>query len=122
MLDADGLLGTSDSQFDRYAQAVAGMSDSEELGLAAAGAAAAMGPTAGRVAKAAAIAFAKKNADRFSFDGPSPGLQYGNGQICQARFDKKPLVRLDYHPYPGTNGQRCTLKMYDGHAPVFALA
>ncbi len=73
--------------------------------IATGGAAMILAPAIARVAIPAAIALAKENASRFSFDGPSPGLQYGNGRICQVRFDKKPLVRLDYHPYPGTNGQ-----------------
>jgi hypothetical protein len=47
----------------------------------------------------------KELAKRTKFDGPSPGLSYGNGRICQVRFDNKPVVRLDYHPYPGTNGE-----------------
>ena len=42
---------------------------------------------------------------RVSFDGPSPGLVYGNGRICQIRFNNKPALRLDYHPYPGTGGE-----------------
>lgn len=42
---------------------------------------------------------------RLSFDGPSPGLMYGNGRICQIRFNNKPVLRLDYHPYPGTGGE-----------------
>jgi RHS repeat-associated protein len=49
----------------------------------------------------AAAALAK----RLDFDGPSKGLAYGNGRVCQVRFDKQPLLRLDYHPYPGTNGE-----------------
>ena len=39
------------------------------------------------------------------FDGPSPGLRHGNGRVCQVRYKKKPVARLDYHPYPGTNGE-----------------
>ncbi|MFG6448902.1 hypothetical protein ACG0Z6_11720 [Roseateles sp. BYS180W] len=54
-----------------------------------------------RAAAPAAVALAK----RFNFDGPSPGLAYGNGRVCQVRFDKQPVLRLDYHPYPGTGGE-----------------
>ena len=44
-------------------------------------------------------------AKRLDFDGPSKGLAHGNGRVCQVRFDKQPVLRLDYHPYPGTSGE-----------------
>jgi len=69
------------------------------------GAAIVLAPAVGRAVIPPLIAIAQKNASRLSFDGPSPGLAYGNGRICQVRVDKKPFLRLDYHPYPGTNGQ-----------------
>lgn len=36
-----------------------------------------------------------------------------NGRICQIRYKKKPWFRLDYHPYPGTEGNR----RLHGHFP-----
>ena len=39
------------------------------------------------------------------FDGPSPGLQYGNGRVAKLDTKKKPIIRLDYQPYPGTKGE-----------------
>jgi RHS repeat-associated protein len=47
----------------------------------------------------------KKIWDDLNFDGPSPGLQHGNGRVCQVRYKKKPVIRLDYQPYPGTKGE-----------------
>lgn len=109
-VDPDGLLimstiggvqrGTSLTQAATYgAPGNAAMS----AGLVTAGVGAVTGGTVGviRVAVPAAAALAK----RFNFDGPSPGLAYGNGRVCQVRFDKQPVVRLDYHPYPGTGGE-----------------
>lgn len=40
------------------------------------------------------------------FDGPNKGFrEHFNGRICQVRYKKKPVGRLDYHPYPGTDGE-----------------
>jgi RHS repeat-associated protein len=39
------------------------------------------------------------------FDGPSPGLRYGNGRVCQVRFKGTPVFRVDYQPFPGTSNQ-----------------
>ena len=39
------------------------------------------------------------------FDGPSPGFKHGNGSICQIRYKKHPVIRLDYQPIPGSHGQ-----------------
>ncbi len=36
-------------------------------------------------------------------DGPSRDHR-GQGRICQIRYKKKPIFRLDYQAYPGTNG------------------
>jgi RHS repeat-associated protein len=47
----------------------------------------------------------KKLWNDLNFDGPSAGLKYGNGRVCQVRYKKKPVGRLDYHPYPGTDGE-----------------
>jgi RHS repeat-associated protein len=41
-------------------------------------------------------------------DGPS-----GGGRLIQLRYDRTPLVRIDYAPYPGTNGQ----PRLHGHLP-----
>ncbi len=58
------------------------------------------------------IKYGKKSYDatkRFlkdlDFDGSSPGLKHGNGRVCQIRYKKKPFLRIDYHPYPGTKGE-----------------
>ena len=53
----------------------------------------------------AAASKAKKFVDDLNFDGPSAGLKYGNGRICQIRYKKQPVIRLDYHPYTGTNNE-----------------
>ena len=47
----------------------------------------------------------KKLWDDLDFDGPSPGMWYGNGRVCQIRYKSQPVFRLDYHPYKGTNGE-----------------
>ncbi|MBF0152113.1 MAG: RHS repeat-associated core domain-containing protein, partial [Magnetococcales bacterium] len=39
------------------------------------------------------------------FDGPSPGLEYGNGRVCQVRYKKHPVFRLDYQPIPGSGNE-----------------
>lgn len=40
-----------------------------------------------------------------SFDGPNAGLEHGNGRVCQVRYKKQPVFRLDYHPIPGSNNE-----------------
>jgi len=46
-----------------------------------------------------------------SFDGPSER----GGRICQIRYKKKPVARLDYHPIPGSNQEdRLHLNIGDG--------
>ena len=60
-------------------------------------------------------------ARRIDIEGPSAGLAYGNGRVCQIRWNKNPLIRLDYHPYPGTNGQsRLHLHLFNNptHIPL----
>lgn len=47
----------------------------------------------------------KKIWDDLDFDDPNPGLKHGNGRLCQVRYKKKPIIRLDYQPYPGTKGK-----------------
>ncbi len=47
----------------------------------------------------------KKIWDDLDFDGANPGLQHGNGRVCQVRYKKKSVIRLDYQPYPGTKGE-----------------
>ena len=47
----------------------------------------------------------KKLWDDLDFDGPGAGLAHGNGRVCQIRYKRKPVVRLDYQPIPGSNGQ-----------------
>jgi len=74
----------------------------------------------GHVTKAYKVT--KKFWDDLSFDGPSAGLQYGNGRVCQVRYKKKPVVRLDYQPYPGSKGQSRLHLDFDSigvkHVPV----
>jgi uncharacterized protein RhaS with RHS repeats len=43
--------------------------------------------------------------DDLNFDGPNPGLPYGNGRVCQIRYKKQPAFRLDYQPIPGSKGE-----------------
>jgi RHS repeat-associated protein len=50
-------------------------------------------------------AAARKLWGDLNFDGPSDGLKYGNGRVCQVRYKKKPVARLDYHAYKGTGGE-----------------
>jgi hypothetical protein len=40
-----------------------------------------------------------------SIDGPSPGLEHGNGRVCQIRYKKKPVFRVDYQPLPNSNNE-----------------
>lgn len=40
-----------------------------------------------------------------NFDGPSAGLKYGNGRICQIRYKSRPLFRMDYQPIPESNNE-----------------
>src|SRR5690625_4813009 len=51
------------------------------------------------------LSLARRGAWNLKFDGPSRGLRYGNGRVCQIRYKTKPILRIDYHPYPGTRGQ-----------------
>lgn len=40
------------------------------------------------------------------FEGPTPGLQYGNGRVFQFRVEgQSPLFRVDYQPIPGSGSQ-----------------
>jgi hypothetical protein len=40
------------------------------------------------------------------FDGPAPAfLNHGNGKVCQIRYKKKPVLRIDYQPLPGSNNE-----------------
>jgi RHS repeat-associated protein len=109
-IDPDGLLFEAtlggvmrNTTLDQAAQMGAPGSAAMTAGLVTAGIGAATGGTVGatRAAAPAAAALAR----RFNFDGPNAGLAYGNGRVCQVRFDKKPLLRLDYQAYPGTNGE-----------------
>jgi RHS repeat-associated protein len=109
-IDPDGLLvmstlggmqrGTTLSQAATYGAAG---NAAMAAGLTTMGVGAAAATTVGGVGATVPIAGAL--AKRLNFDGPSPGLAYGNGRICQVRFDKKPVLRLDYQAYPGTNGE-----------------
>ena len=44
-------------------------------------------------------------AKKVDVDGPSPGLKHGNGRVCQVRYNKKPIFRMDYQPIPGSGGE-----------------
>ena len=61
----------------------------------------ALGLTGAIGAAAALDIFGSDIADNLKVDGPAAR----GGRICQLRWGNTPLVRLDYHPIPGSGGQ-----------------
>ena len=65
-----------------------------------------LGASAGpAVVESSALKLTVDACKKIKVDGPSKGLAYGNGRIAQLRYGNTPLLRLDYHPYPGTGGE-----------------
>ena len=75
----------------------------------------------GALATPAARIVLPEIARRIDIEGSSAGLAYGSGRVCQIRWNKNPLIKLDYHPYPGTNGKsRLHLHLFNNptHIPL----
>jgi RHS repeat-associated protein len=53
----------------------------------------------------ALLNFLKNQWQHFNFEGPDAGFKYGTGRVCQVRYNKRPIFRLDYDKYPGTGGE-----------------
>ena len=77
-----------------------------------------LGPAAlvGALAAPEAAAAAGRNV---KIDGPKPNKDGMTGRICQLRWGNTPLLRLDYHPIPGSGGQpRLHLNIGPWHVPI----
>jgi RHS repeat-associated protein len=62
-------------------------------------------PRACGAAVAAAPGAARQLWQDTNIDGPSPGLWYGNGRVCQVRYRKIPIFRLDDAAIEGGQNQ-----------------